>query len=63
VSRGIIFTVLQPVGASYDDVFAPLVDEALLELAEASIDHLAPWRHTFTASNGVRIDAKLISSG
>lgn len=59
-ARGIVFTVLQPLDASLDDYFAPLVDEALAEAAALSTDKLPHDETEWTASNGVRMRLKLI---
>jgi len=60
--RGIVVTVLQPAGASIDDYFAPLVDQALAEVAAIiTSDNLPHDGSEWTASNGVRLYVKLIN--
>jgi hypothetical protein len=59
--RGIAITVLQPAGASIDDYFAPLVDQALAEVAAITSDNLPHDGSEWTASNGVRLYVKLIN--
>ena len=59
--RGIAVTVLQPAGASIDDYFAPLVDQALAEVAAITSDKLPHDGSEWTASNGVRLYVKLIN--
>lgn len=60
MARGIVLTVLQPLNASVDDYFAPLVDVALAEVAAISTDKLPLDETEWTASNGVRMRLKLI---
>lgn len=59
--RGIAVTVLQPADASIDDYFAPLVDQALAEVAALTSDKLPHDGSEWTASNGVRLYVKLVN--